>query len=412
MRHLHVRPLLRIGTPVLVDGHPICETCGRALEPVGVDRWRHVPDGRTLAVRPRWRAPITWRALRRVRTYEEFKGRFPWAVRPGLRGPFVTSEDQWREGRNRLAQYQARLEGVRRERSIRAGENPYLDLVRVLAAPPLGPPDEMFDIGDVPGHPREWGLPYGLSQMLDLRERRRELAALFSWAIPTSEALDTLARHTPLVEGCAGMGYWVALLRARGVDVVAYDLRPPGGPRRNEYHRRGRRPWTEIHHGSSVEAARRHPDRTLFLCWPPYADDTASHAALQAYRGDVILYVGEPGEGATGSVRFQRELRLNWTVVEDIEIPRWPRLRDRLMVYRRNPARRPHVERDRCPECRRFIRTGSAGRCDCCFDRRPPAVALRLGTHRIEYPREALDAMPAALRRALEESPNRIRGTA
>jgi hypothetical protein len=30
-----------------------------------------------------------------------------------------------------------------------------------------------------------------------------------------------------VVEVGAGTGYWAALLRARGVDVVAYDVRPP-----------------------------------------------------------------------------------------------------------------------------------------------------------------------------------------
>jgi hypothetical protein len=56
------------------------------------------------------------------------------------------------------------------------------------------------------------------------------------------------------------------------------------------------------------------------------------------------------------------------------------------MVYRRNPQRRPLVERDRCFECRRFIPTGAIGRCDACFERHPPA-----------------------LRKAFEASPNRIR---
>ncbi len=130
---------------------------------------------------------------------------------------------------------------------------------------------------------------------------------------------------------------------------------------------------------------------------------------LRAYRGDVVIYIGEPDEGATGSVRFHRELRLNWTLLETRDLPHWPRLRDRVMVYRRNPQRRPHVERDRCFECRRFIPTGAIGRCDECFERRPPALALQVGRHRVEYPQDVVDAMPPALRKAFEASPNRIR---
>jgi hypothetical protein len=308
-------------------------------------------------------------------------------VRADLGVAFSTSEAQWREGLRRLEDYHARLAGAHRWRTLPAGENPVLEIFRVLTAPPLPP---------------------GLAQMLNLHERRRELADYFSWAIPTDEALEVLGAHAPLVECGAGMGYWSALAQARGVDVVAYDLMPPGGRAKNEFHARGHPPWSRIQRGSSVTALRRHRDRALFLCWPPYADDTASYTALRAYRGDALVYVGESGEGATGSLRFHRELQLNWTLVEEVALPRWPRLRDSLMVYRRNPSRHPHRERDRCFACQRFIRTGAIGRCDWCFRRRPTAIALRVGRHRVEYPQDEFETLPAALQRALEQSPNRI----
>jgi hypothetical protein len=61
---------------------------------------------------------------------------------------------------------------------------------------------------------------------------------------------------------------------------------------------------------------------------------------------------------------------------------------------------------------------GSAGRCDACFARWPPAMAPRINGHRVEYPPEVVDAMPAGLRLAFERSPSLIsvsgsrRGTA
>ena len=36
-------------------------------------------------------------------------------------------------------------------------------------------------------------------------------------------------RWLPAVRQGCGSGYWTALLRARGVDVLAYDIRPPPG---------------------------------------------------------------------------------------------------------------------------------------------------------------------------------------
>jgi len=368
-----VRPLLSAGLRVLVDGHPICAACGGAVQPSGPDEWRHA---RRSVKQPR----IARGELASLPTYAAFRARFPWAS---------ASEDEWREGVDRLGRFSARLAASTRRHRLLPGENPLLDLVSELAA----------------GHP--WRLSPGLAQVLDLGERRRELASRFSWAIPTEQALAVLAKRAPLVECGAGLGYWTALLRARGVDAVAYDLTPPGTAR-NDYHRR-RQPWSEVRRASAAAAARRNRDRALVLCWPPYDDDAASYGALRAYRGEIAIHIGERDEGTTGSVRFHRELRLNWTLVEEVDLPHWPNLRDRLMVYRRNPRRLPHRQRDRCFECGCFIPTGAIGRCELCFTRRPPALALRVGRHRMEYPQEMVDAMPEALRKAFEASPARIR---
>jgi hypothetical protein len=381
-----VLPLVKAGRRVIVDTGPICADCGRSVRPAGPGRWRHVPSGRRTTGRSKWLAP-SLADLRICRTYDELLARYPWTV---------ASEGEWRDAMDRLSRYHAMLAAARGRRPLRRGDNPYFELVEILAEP----------TGD---HARSayWELPYGLAQLLALSERRRELAQLFAWAVPTDEALAAIALYAPLIECGAGTGYWAALLRARGVDVVAYDLEPPGRSAANDFHRRQAQ-WIEVRRGTAVDAVRRHPDRALVLCWPPFDEDDASYAPLRAYAGDVVIHVGER-EGATGSVRFHRELALNWTLVEEVPLPSWPGLDDRVAVYRRNPTRRPHRRRDRCPECGRFVATGSIGRCDACFRRRPPALALQAGRHRVEYSRELLESMPPALRRAFESSPQRIR---
>ena len=387
-----IHPLLHDeGDRVQVYGQPICAECGRTIVAIGPDRWRHAPAGHAAARPSKWLAPSI-NDLRACRTYEEFGARYPWAVRSQS---VATTHDQWRDGMARLERYRDGLAALARRRTLRADENPYRDLVDILAAPSASE------------QPRYWGLPFGLYQMLGVRQRRHELVQLCAWAIPTREALDALARYAPLIDCGAGMGYWAALLQAQGVDVLACDLHPPGRKAWNSFHRRKRAPWTEVRRASAVDAVRRHAGRTLMLCWPPYEDDGASYQALRAYAGDVLIHIGER-DGASGSVRFHREIALNWTPIEEIDLPHWPRLDDRLRVYRRNPVHRAQRQRDRCDECRRFIATGSLGRCDACFRRNPPALALKSGRHRAEFSRAMLEALPPALRKAYEASPNRI----
>jgi hypothetical protein len=388
-----IGPLLVRGRLVTVDAHPICVVCGAAVVPARADRWDHLPAGRSFPRRSRWFTPVSWPVLRNLRTYREFVARYPWTVRPDLCGGAITSEADWQEGLHRLREYHAMLTAARRRRVLGAGENPYLDLVQVLAG----------------GHRLGWGFPVsgGLASVLDLAARRRELAALFAWAIPDAGALTVLAGYAPLIECGAGTGYWAALLRALGANVVACDLAPPATVA-NKYHGTGQRPWTRVRAASAVAAVRASPGRTLFLCWPPYDEDGASYAALRAYGGDVFAYAGGGSDGPAGTVRFHRELALNWHPVEQVLLPNWPGLADRLVVYRRNPVRLPLALRDRCSDCARFLPTGAAGRCDACFARRPPAMALRVNGRRVEYPREIVDRMPTGLRLAFERSPSLI----
>ncbi|MFD0579264.1 methyltransferase domain-containing protein [Dactylosporangium darangshiense] len=368
------------GRRVSVDGHPICAACGAAVAPTGPDRWRHLPPGRPYPHRSKWLAPVTLAELRRLDTFEAFAARYP---------ELAATPDDWREGRRRLEAYHGRLSALK---PGRPDGNPLLDLMSILAGGRAGP-------GPLP-------IPQGLARVLDLPGRRREVASRLAWSVPTEAALGLIGDHGPILDAGAGTGYWAALLRTRGVDVVATDAAPPDDGD-NAFHRPGAT-WAPVERLASVAAVRRHRDRTLLLCWPPPENDDAGYAALRAYRGERLLYVGGGADGPTGTVRLHRELDLNWTPTDDLLLPSWPGIPDRLTVWRRNPSRRPHRQRDRCTECRRFVPTGAIGRCDDCYAAAPPALALRSGGHRVEYPAAALDAMPAALRAALEASPNRL----
>src|SRR5687767_5522442 len=66
----------------------------------------------------------------------------------------------------------------------------------------------------------------------ELRDVRKAFCRVWGFSIPCREAVEALrALERPLVEIGAGSGYWTALLRAAGLDMVATDIESEGeGP--------------------------------------------------------------------------------------------------------------------------------------------------------------------------------------
>ena len=182
---------------------------------------------------------------------------------------------------------------------------------------------------------------------------RRHLIGTYAFGIPGEEALACLARHAPIVEMGAGLGYWARCLRERGVDVVAYDamgeqwrawFRPTvlertaeGLVARLDPLRSEPVSWTDVLVGGP-EVLACHADRTLLLCWPDLWS-AFDEASLRVYGGERVACVGEPGERGTGSQGFRRLLRRAWRPVDDAPVPRWPGCDDHLVVYERRAVR-------------------------------------------------------------------------
>lgn len=151
------------------------------------------------------------------------------------------------------------------------------------------------------------------------------LRSFYSFAVPTAEVIAELAKLGPIVEVGAGAGYWAMLLQQAGADVIAYDR----APQSKQFTRR----WTEIRR-RGPRVAQYHPDRALLLCWPPYNTPMA-YEALQAYRGQTVIYVGEGHSGCTGDDRFHELLSAEWERVAEYGIPQWDNMCDDVTVYRR-----------------------------------------------------------------------------
>src|SRR4051812_25298577 len=86
---------------------------------------------------------------------------------------------------------------------------------------------------------------------------RKKLIWAYSWAVPSPEAVEEIARHSPIIEIGAGTGYWAWLLSQAGSDVVACDANVVAPPH-----------WFAVREGGPGVLSE-HSERALFLCWPP-----------------------------------------------------------------------------------------------------------------------------------------------
>lgn len=186
----------------------------------------------------------------------------------------------------------------------------------------------------------------------------------FASAVPSDEALGAIAQlGVPVVELGAGTGYWGALLAARGVDVVLYDREPPSARAGNNnfFHRA----FARVRRGDE-RAAAAHPERALLLVWPFSLEEMSKDlregrafapwdkAALDAYKGELVLHVGSITEPEPGAERGPGRARSRWTVTTSpafcaalraefecervAPVHQWPQTNDELTIWRRRHA--------------------------------------------------------------------------
>jgi hypothetical protein len=158
-------------------------------------------------------------------------------------------------------------------------------------------------------------------------DERPALVQRYSWALPSDRALEAIARYAPVVEMGAGGGYWTYLMRLRGIDAIAYDRERP-----HDDNYFARHLWTPIDSGTP-NALAQHPDRSLFLCWPPSKSAMATNC-LKAWSGRYLIHVGE-WRISTGSPGFHDRVEAGFELVEKVSIPQWEGMYDMLTVWKR-----------------------------------------------------------------------------
>lgn len=168
-------------------------------------------------------------------------------------------------------------------------------------------------------------LESSIDKVIGRASNRHELVERYSWAVPNVEAIYVLVQLSPIVEIGAGTGYWARLIHDAGGDIVAYD----NMVWKKQHHGR----WFPVQYGGPGKV-RSHPDRTLFLCWPPYAKPMAWQA-LRNYKGARVVYVGEDSSGCTGCDKFHNLLDREWREQQTVQLPQWWGIYDRMKIYAR-----------------------------------------------------------------------------
>eukprot|EP00755_Sulcionema_specki_P003899 Sspe_Gene.3953::Locus_1320_Transcript_1_1_Confidence_1.000_Length_2410::g.3953::m.3953 len=242
----------------------------------------------------------------------------------------------------------------------------YLWLVDKTATDPAPPPP--FETNDPNPFLKEfiaavcrWGsvlrgqLP--LPSMKDLNAFSRESMAMrrkWAWSIPTREALDLMAQHSPLVEVGAGGGYWAKQLSEMGCDIEAWDTSGEWNAGWNAVASGGEglagtERWFEGMKVGGPEVVRSAGSRTLLLMWPDYlGEGTYGMECVEGYSGEVLLLVGEwrdstlgsyegtiPPTGQSFSVTMQHYVETHFTLEKTATLPNFPLYKDRVMVWRR-----------------------------------------------------------------------------
>lgn len=136
------------------------------------------------------------------------------------------------------------------------------------------------------------------------------------------------SRTRKVLEVGAGRGHWALALRQAGANVLAVDDFsdiPNNGSAELV---------TEVVKGS-YEVVGKNPDRALLLVYPP--PTPLALAALQAYQGKLLFYVGESFGGANGTEGFFAELMNGgWRVSGTIELDPFEGGAEKLWILERS----------------------------------------------------------------------------
>ena len=402
-----VEPLLFNGSRVVVDGHPICDDCGRGVVATAPGRWRHLADGEPYPERSPWLSP-TPAELRHCSTYEQFAATYPWAVSTGGGGPFTTTAGQWREGmtapRRRTRPRCARPARRAISSPARTRTSTPSSCCRLRSRSPRRPTKRSTSPSSGP----TGRCPPALRRCSASPSGDASSSSSTAWAIPNEAALELFARFGPARRGgrrhrllggsAAGARRRRGRLRpgSAGEPARTTSTAPPARRGRTSGGPRPSRPCAVTVTGRCCSAGRRSTTtpRATTRCAPTGATSSSSSASRAATPA-------RSASTASSSSTGRRSRRSSFRTGPGSTTAR-SSTGAGLSAARKPPA-------TAAPSAGAFVADGD-DRTLRALLRAAAAGARAPGRpHRIEYTAAQLDALPPPLRAALETSEQRIR---
>ena len=87
-------------------------------------------------------------------------------------------------------------------------------------------------------------------------------------------------------------------------------------------------------HVGGIEQIGVHPERTLFLCYPP--EGSMALECLQSYvQGEYFIYIGEGLNGVNANTEFFEQIEQEWNIVAMDELDPFPQCFERMYIFKR-----------------------------------------------------------------------------
>jgi hypothetical protein len=159
-----------------------------------------------------------------------------------------------------------------------------------------------------------------------------------------------LKGYSRILEVGAGTGLWAHLLRElHEIPVVATDQ--SDGNYRQGWVQHKQHKYCSVEVIDAVSAIEKYNPEVLMLIWAPFSNPDSPYPeppmathSLKAFKGNILVWIGEGEGGCNGDDSFFEELNANWKMVDEIGIPSWHHIHDGCSIWKRNESASTDVE--------------------------------------------------------------------